>query len=359
MKLLKKFLDTSRKEALRKMAHGVTDVGRERHMNEDYFLINREKNLYIVADGMGGHNAGDVASQNAVKLADAYMTNKILDQISSDNRKVRDTIIKSLLHAHMKVLDMADKNPDFEGMGCTIVTALLFNNCLHLCHVGDARAYLVNDSGIKLLTRDHSYVMELVKKGRLTIEEARVSPMKNKLNQAIGASKSINPDYKHCELMNGDKILLCSDGLWDMLTDEQIFTVMVQDKPVKKICETLVKMANDAGGHDNITAVIIQYNDANLGTSAALNVDAQELEKTGEYSFVLNNRSPGGNIDTKVEITRDIMTKKKESYVHDDTTEPIFSSEELRKISTGEHSGSLKKEVRKELLKKDPPDVLI
>jgi protein phosphatase len=292
MKLLKKFLETSRQEILKKMAYGVTDVGRERQVNEDYFLIRPEKHLYIVADGMGGHNAGDVASKEATNIADIYLTEKILEKVRGNNRRIRETIIKSLLHAHRKILDMADQNEKYEGMGCTIVAALILDNCLHLCHVGDARAYLSNDNGITLLTRDHSYVMELVQKGKLTIEEARVSPLKNKLNQAIGASKNINPDYKHCELKEGDKILLCSDGLWDMLSDDEMQAVMKQNKPLHSICKALIKKANDAGGHDNITAIVIHYKEIQESLPGVEEpIDPKILEKTGEYSFVLNEPS--------------------------------------------------------------------
>lgn len=292
MKLLKKLLEISQKAEEEKLAAGLTDVGQTRSINEDYFAINRDKNLFIVADGMGGHNAGDIASKNATQKADSYLTPELLEEIKGNIRKTRETIIKSLLHAHLSILKMAEKNDDYEGMGCTIVTALIVDNSMHLCHVGDARAYLSNKNGITLLTRDHSYVMDLVTKGKLTLEEARVSPLKNKLHQAIGASKTINPDYKHCELREGDKILLCSDGLWDMLSDHQIFTVMRQDKPPKRLCEILIKMANDAGGHDNITAIILQHKERLGAPRPTYSGDTSVVDKTGEYSFVFKNPSP-------------------------------------------------------------------
>jgi protein phosphatase len=285
MKLVKKLLEISQKEAMQKMIYGATDVGKERTVNEDYFIINMEKNLFIVADGMGGHNAGDVASKNATKMADDYLTTDVIDDIQGDIRKIRETVIKSLLHAHLKILEMADKKSQYQGMGCTIVAALILGNSLHLCHVGDARAYVCNEKGIVLLTRDHSFVMGLVQKGKLTMEEARLSPMKNKLHQAIGASKTINPDYKHYILKNDDKILLCSDGLWDMMSDDQIYTVLRQDKPAKKLCDTLIKMANHAGGHDNVTAIVIQHIEQDEGPPPPTPEDKEIPKKTGEYSF--------------------------------------------------------------------------
>jgi PPM family protein phosphatase len=289
MKLIKKLLETSQKAEQEKLSYGLTDVGKTRAVNEDFFSINRDKNLYIVADGMGGHNAGDVASKNATKMTDDYLKKDLLEDIMENIRKIRATIISSLLHAHENILKMAEKNPKYDGMGCTIVTALIFGNNLHLCHVGDARAYLINENGITLLTRDHSYVMDLVTKGKLTLEEARVSPLKNKLHQAIGASRIINPDYKHCSLKEGDKILLCSDGLWDMMTDYQIFNVVRQDKPVKKLCEELIKQANSAGGHDNITALIIQHKEKSESPPPPSQEDLDWIEKTGEYSFVFKD----------------------------------------------------------------------
>jgi protein phosphatase len=285
MKLVKKLLEISQKETLQKMVHGATDVGKERTVNEDFFIINMEKNLFIVADGMGGHNAGDVASKNATQITDEYLKIDLLNDIRRDNRKIRETVIKSLLHAHLKILEMADKNSQYQGMGCTMVTALIIGNSLHLCHVGDARAYVCNEKGIVLLTRDHSFVMDLVQKGKLTREEARLSPMKNKLHQAIGASKTINPDYKHYILKNDDKILLCSDGLWDMMSDDQIYTVLKQDRPAKKICDTLIKMANNAGGHDNITAIVVQHIEKDDSPPPPEPEDKDIPEKTGEYSL--------------------------------------------------------------------------
>jgi protein phosphatase len=289
MRLLKKLLEASQKAELEKLVGGSTDVGKTRAMNEDFYNLSREKNLYIVADGMGGHNAGDVASKKATEMADAYLTPERLKDIHGNIRKIREGVIKSILHAHIAVRKMAENNPQFEGMGCTIVVALILGNNLHLCHVGDARAYISNENGITLLTRDHSYVMDLVLKGKLTLEEARVSPLKNKLHQAVGASKTVNPDYKHCSLKEGDKILLCSDGLWDMLSDHQIHTVLRQDKPVDRLCDSLIKMANDAGGHDNITAVVIQHKEQEESHPPPTDEELQWLHKTSEYSFVFKD----------------------------------------------------------------------
>jgi serine/threonine protein phosphatase PrpC len=241
------------------MIFGATDVGKERTNNEDYFLISLRKNLHIVADGMGGHNAGEIASLNATETINDYFTSELLSQIRDDEISIDTEMKQSLLKANQKILDMAKTNNAYYGMGCTVVVALINGNTLHLCHVGDARAYVCNEGGIQLLTTDHSKVMDLVKAGQITMEEARTSPLKNELSQAIGSPTPIVPDYNHCVLEDGDKVLLCSDGLWDMLSDEEIYEIVAQKKPAKILCEELVTMANDAGGHDNITVVLIEH----------------------------------------------------------------------------------------------------
>lgn len=246
-------------EDLFESVHGLTDVGMERDNNEDYFLVNTGKNLFMVADGMGGHNAGEVASLNATEAVNDHFTPDILSEIRGSRIKINDELNDCLYAANQKILDMAEKNTDYQGMGCTLVVALLERGALHTGHVGDARAYLCKESGLHLLTTDHSKVMELVKTGQMTLEEARQSPLKNELSQAIGSPLPIIPDYNFCELKNGDKVLLCSDGLWDMLSDEEICYIVKQTKPARSICEELVKKANDAGGHDNITVVLIEY----------------------------------------------------------------------------------------------------
>jgi protein phosphatase len=242
--------------------HGITDVGMDRDNNEDYFLIDPLKNLFIVADGMGGHNAGEVASMNATEAVNDHFTPAILAEIKGDRIKINDELNDCLYAANQKILDMAENNVSYQGMGCTLVVALVETGALHMGHVGDARAYRCNDNGIDLLTTDHSKVMELVQAGQMTMEEARQSPLKNELSQAIGSPLPIIPDYNFCELKNGDKVLLCSDGLWDMLADEEIYRIVNQAQPAKSICEELVKKANEAGGHDNITVVLFEYRES-------------------------------------------------------------------------------------------------
>ena len=259
MKFLKQLLGISEQKDASPSIYGATHAGRERDNNEDCFMIRTDKNLFIAADGMGGHNAGEVASLKATEVIDAHFTEELLSQLRGDDEKIADEMTKSLLNANEKIVEMAESNRQYRGMGCTIVVALIDGDLLHLCHVGDARAYLSNDAGINLLTTDHSTVMELVKAGKMTLAEARTSPLKNELSQAIGSLVGLAPDYCRRTLRDGDKVLLCTDGLWDMLTDEEIYEILHQELPVKTIGQKLIKTANSLGGHDNITVVVIEH----------------------------------------------------------------------------------------------------
>ncbi len=237
--------------------HGATHKGRVRKGNEDFFLIHLEKQLYIVSDGMGGHNAGEVASLNATKLINRYFTFDALARVSGSEERIRERMMDSLREANRRIREMARENKAYRGMGCTVVLAWIDGDMLHLCHVGDSRAYLCDRSGIRLLTRDHSYVMSLVDSGKLSMEEARHSAMKNELVQAIGAVREVKPDYNAYPLKDGDRLLVCSDGLWDMLSDDEIYNVVWKTKTAQGICDELIRLANEAGGKDNITTVVV------------------------------------------------------------------------------------------------------
>jgi protein phosphatase len=259
MKFLKRMLGLMDKNNLPDTVSGLTDVGQEREANEDCLFISLDKHLFIVADGMGGHNAGEVASREAARALDEYLDETVIQKMTEDETLIAEEMVRGLEYAHRKILDMAAARREFHGMGCTIVAAFIHCDSLYLCHVGDARAYVCDKNEMKLLTIDHSYVMELVKAGKMTMEEARLSPLKNEITQAIGGDLEITPGTNDYLLTNGDALLLCSDGLWDMLTDDEIHDILKQDKPARKICKDLVKAANNAGGDDNITVIVVQY----------------------------------------------------------------------------------------------------
>lgn len=281
---LNKLLKLSGKEIPEEKAFGLTDIGKMRENNEDYFWVDKEKQIYIVSDGMGGHNAGEIASLNATKIVHAHFTSELIDRIRHDSREIREQMVNSIKQAHEKILELSDSNPDYKGMGCTIVVALLIGDSLHVGHIGDSRAYLSDQQNITLLTTDHTYVMQMVKAGKMSMDDIRTSTIKNHLSQALGAPISIAPDYSRYQLKPGDKILLCTDGLWDNMTDREIFAILNQNKAKSQICKDFIRKAIKRGGFDNITVVVIEYYpEGNI-------VDEKEtpVDSSGEYGIVFS-----------------------------------------------------------------------
>ena len=251
-------------------AFGLTDTGKIRSHNQDCFFIAPQKKLYIVADGMGGHNAGEIASFQAVKvLADFFLSGEdrgSLKNLDSPASK----LIAGFLEAHQKVIEMARKNDRYAGMGCTMTAVLVTGTTLHFCHVGDARVYFLNKDGLHRLTLDHSLVMELVRSGQMTIANARRSPIRNRLSQAVGAPSIIKPEYGCSPLNPGDKVLLCTDGLWDMLQDNEILDVLKEDGSPETLCRQLIEKALDRGGRDNVTVIVINFIKSDMYTKPIL-----------------------------------------------------------------------------------------
>ncbi len=233
---------------------GLTDKGKVRDNNEDFFAINPAIGIYMVADGMGGHNAGEIASEEACKTVLSYFRNHS-DEIKFDKKDLEDTFWTALQEANTTVLNMASENTRYRGMGTTLIVAMVHEDDLYVSHIGDVRAYLWHGEDLEQLTEDHSVVWQLVKRGEMSKEEARLSNMKNQITQAVGIGPTIVPSFVNCPLEQGDKLMLCSDGLWDMLSDDQIAEIMGSSKTARELTEALVIKANEAGGHDNITVV--------------------------------------------------------------------------------------------------------
>jgi protein phosphatase len=237
---------------------GGTDRGKKRENNEDYYLINN--NLFVVADGLGGHVAGEKASQIAV-----VAVNDFFSEIKISSKSNMVNLMKSAFkEANKAVLAAVNIDPDLYGMRTTLIVAFLNNQVLHIAHVGDVRAYLIRNKEIKQLSVDHSVAAELVKHGHLPANELRSHPLRNRLTQTIGHDERDNPDYNTVVLQGGDCVILCSDGLWDMLPDEEVKEIIYKNPEAQTNVSTLIARANDAGGNDNITAVVIrilQFND--------------------------------------------------------------------------------------------------
>ncbi len=238
-------------------AVALTNQGLERSRNEDscFAASNGENALLVVADGMGGHKAGNVASELVIKEAEkAWLKlGECNNEAGADIRK----IIEEYIHeANRLIIEEADTNPSQKGMGTTVTAALLCGQHLTIGHVGDSRAYLIKDDIIILITRDHSLPEQLMESGQITKEEARCHPQRHILTRALGISAKLTVDIFEEQVEEGATVLLCTDGLTNMVQDEEILTIVNQYSEPHKIAEELIERANKCGGFDNITVVI-------------------------------------------------------------------------------------------------------
>lgn len=232
-----------------------TDIGRRRKLNQDAVYTSEQPvgnlpNLFIVADGMGGHNAGDYASKITLET--------IVKHISgSGETEPAKNLGDAIAAANTLVRDRAERQPELEGMGTTVVAASCEGRTLHVANVGDSRLYIVGQKKIRQITRDHSWVEEMVRRGGLDREEARNHPDKNIITRAVGAEDTVKIDFFTVSLEEGDMILMCTDGLTNMLEDEEILRVLEVSRDIVEMAEELVRAANDKGGRDNISVILI------------------------------------------------------------------------------------------------------
>lgn len=231
-----------------------TDIGRKRQLNQDYVFASNEKvgkleNLFIVADGMGGHNAGDFASK--------YTVETVVREIkgSAETKPFR-IIGKAVRIANELVRERAKEDINLYGMGTTIVISSIDNHQLQVANVGDSRLYIINDS-IRQITRDHSLVEEMVRMGGMAPETARNHPDKNIITRAVGARDSVEVDFFTEDLVKGDIVLMCSDGLTNMLSDEEIKQIVTGEGTLAQKADALIEKANENGGKDNIAVILI------------------------------------------------------------------------------------------------------
>lgn len=233
-----------------------TDRGRVRTDNQDaYFAgkITDDSVFAVVCDGMGGANAGNVASELAVRHISEYVIRSYRDGM--DMTDTEKTLKNAIVSANISLYDKAVNNAELAGMGTTAVAAFVKDGTAVIAHVGDSRIYLVNGE-IKQLTRDHSVVQSLIESGKITPEDAKVHPRKNVITRALGAEENVAVDSDCLNLSNGDTLLLCSDGLTNFLDDKDILTVF-QNNDISAVAERLVEEANKNGGGDNITVVTV------------------------------------------------------------------------------------------------------
>ncbi len=234
----------------------MTDIGRKRKINQDCLFVSENPignlpNVFIVADGMGGHNAGDYASKVTVET----MVEKIAGSFEKNPVRILEKAIEA---ANSLIYQKANENPELEGMGTTVVAATCLGQFLQVANVGDSRLYVVSGREITQITRDHSLVEEMVRMGGIARAEARNHPDKNIITRAVGVADTVDVDFFTVELKDGDFVLLCSDGLTNMIEDEEICSILGGEGNIEEKARELVKAANQNGGRDNITVVVLQ-----------------------------------------------------------------------------------------------------
>ncbi|MFA9375132.1 MAG: Stp1/IreP family PP2C-type Ser/Thr phosphatase [Lachnotalea sp.] len=233
----------------------ITDVGQKRNINQDYVYTSEKSvgnlpNLFVVADGMGGHNAGDFASKFTVQ--------KLVESIESNPETNPIKVIRQSIECvNKELITIADENSDLTGMGTTLVVATIVNDYIYVANIGDSRLYIINHE-IRQITKDHSLVEEMIRLGEIDRQEARNHPDKNIITRAVGAGEDIAVDFFEMKLEQKDMILMCSDGLTNMIEDEEIRQIIETQKTPEQKAEKLVEKANSNGGKDNIAVVIIE-----------------------------------------------------------------------------------------------------
>lgn len=236
-------------------SYALTDIGQKRQLNQDYIYrsevpVGNLPNVFIVADGMGGHNAGDYASRLAVET--------VVEEIKASFERNPVKILNNAIgRANGQLRKRARENRAFSGMGTTIVAATCIGRYLEVANVGDSRLYVISDE-IRQITEDHSLVEEMVRMGGLDREMARNHPDKNIITRAVGARRDVEVDFFNVELQTGDLVLLCSDGLTNMVDDEMICRILKGDGNLEDRVEELMRTANQNGGKDNISVIVIE-----------------------------------------------------------------------------------------------------
>lgn len=236
-------------------AVAITDTGLKRSINQDYVFCRDTKvgnlpNLFVVADGMGGHKAGDLASR--------FTVNTLVSEIEkSDSDNPISVIGDAIKTTNTKLIEKAAESEDYSGMGTTLVVACVVDNSMYVANIGDSRLYVI-DNQIRQITRDHSYVEEMVSLGKMSRDAKEYSDKKNIITRAMGASDKVIPDFFEVDICDDDIILMCSDGLTNMVNDEEIKDIIKMPEGIKRKAEMLVNEANNNGGRDNIAIIIIE-----------------------------------------------------------------------------------------------------
>ena len=268
---------------------GKSDTGMKRRENQDSFATEQLYNdavLCLVCDGMGGANGGQTASGLAVSTFVKQVKKRLVDfesknqlRFGGEDSEIEGILKKSVTAANSAVYRKANKDKELAGMGTTLVSALIIDSCMYVTNVGDSRLYLVTDEEIKQLTRDHSYVQTLIDMGQITPEEAAFNPHKNIITKAIGTQKKEEPDIIFCDLLESKPkyVLLCSDGLTNFVDNATIHSIILQGSSPEDTCTKLIDKANENGGGDNITAVLIELDGYSDDSEDAVKTEDEEV----------------------------------------------------------------------------------
>ena len=267
-----------------------TDVGVVRERNEDAAYVDPDGRFAVLADGMGGHSAGDVASNMAVDIVREVLEREVGDlrafanaQPARRRRRVRNLLERAIRLANDAIRLRSKAEPDKRGMGTTLEVVVLLGGALFVAHVGDSRTYLVRDGAITQLTEDHTVAERMRRAGTWTDEEAAASPMRSALSSAVGVASGFVIDHADVVLETGDRVLLCSDGLYDYFSDDELAAGLAAD-PLD--LDALIAQARDRGGHDNITGIVLDHDDA-------APADALDDATTDPISVSLEPPAPG------------------------------------------------------------------
>ena len=234
----------------------ATDIGQKRHMNQDFIFTSEESvgnlpNLFVVADGMGGHNAGDFASRYGVSV--------LVESVRRDKNFNPVKVMRNAIEAaNREVFSQSRNDPSMAGMGTTMVVCTVVGGYAYIANVGDSRLYLAGSDSMTQITQDHSLIAEMVRLGELTPEEGRNHPDKNIITRAVGTNEDVKIDFFDVKLETGDQILMCSDGLSNMVEDQRIFEILKGEDTEEDKAQVLVDEANANGGRDNIAVIVVE-----------------------------------------------------------------------------------------------------
>jgi len=250
-------------------AAGLSDVGLKRETNEDFLAMDNSTNLYIVADGMGGHLAGEVASKVAVKIVQKNVNNwinknspltEIFDFPDMTLSQRGNYLSSSIKLANRVIYEMSQEYTEYKGMGTTIVILAVMPSTIIAANVGDSRIYLIRGDSMEPLSKEHSMVAEQLEMGLISEEEAKTSPLRHILTRNLGSSETVDADVFEIEHIDNDRFLLCTDGLTDLVSDNEILNIIKNGNDPEHICQQLISEANKRGGNDNITVSLISVN---------------------------------------------------------------------------------------------------